>query len=85
MIEGGAGVLEGRGAIHASPTAIAERRELYSSLLFGGQEGTGAPQVIATRVGESDAMTVTTGHCTSLKKTTPRTGMVPVAGCRVMG
>src|SRR4051812_48180611 len=74
MIERGACIVEVRCAVHAAMAAVAHRGVLDRSLCLGGEKAPDASHDAAGRAWEGDAVTVSSGHCTSLEKTTPRAG-----------
>ena len=76
-------VFEGSGAIHTATPAVAQGGELDRSFLLSGREAPDAASDAAGRTRKGNAVTVSSGHFTSLEKTTPRTRKeLPVTGCR---
>jgi hypothetical protein len=69
-------VLEPRAAVHAAPAAVAHHGALERSLELNVSEvgGTTPAEKSARRTGEADAMNAVPRHCTSPKRTTPRSG-----------
>src|SRR3954470_18633571 len=73
MIERRIGVIEGLGAVHAAPAAIAHSGALNRVLLVG--EGKPPdPAGVGGRAGAQDAVIVPSGQIHLAKKTTPRDG-----------
>ncbi len=54
--------------------AVAHSRVLDGLFLLRGEEAPNASENAAGRTWEGNAVTVSSGHCTSQEKTTPRTG-----------
>lgn len=73
VIERGMFIVEGGRAIDATPAAVAQGSELDRALLLGREEAPDAAHDAAGCTAERNAVTVSSGHCTSLEKTTPRT------------
>ncbi len=69
-------MLEPGAAVHATPAAVAHHGALERSLEIDvAKVGTVTPaEKSARRAGEADAMNAVPRHCTSPKRTTPRTG-----------
>ena len=79
-------VLEPRAAVHAAPAAVAHHGALERSLEIDVAEVGGATpaEKSARRTGEADAMNAVLRHCTSPKRTTPRSGWGIRTGRRVV-
>jgi hypothetical protein len=76
VIESRMVVLEPGAAVHATPAAVAHHGALERSLEINVSEvgGTTPAEKSARRTGEADAMNAVPRHCTSPKRTTPRSG-----------
>jgi hypothetical protein len=76
VIESRMVVLEARAAVHTAPAAVAHYRALERSLEIDVAKvgGTTPAEESARRTGEADAMNAVLRHCTSPKRTTPRSG-----------
>ena len=83
VIQCGVSVFQGRCTVDAATPTVAKRGKLDGSLLLGGKDAPDATHDAAGRTRQGNAVTVSSGHFTSLEKTTPRTRKeIPVTGCR---
>jgi len=86
VIDGRMVMLEPRAAVHAAPAAVAHHGAFERSLEIDvSKVGRATPAEESTRrTGEADAMNAVPRHCTSPKRTTPRSGWGTRTGRRVV-